>query len=63
MMQHHKTKVAYNVPEWVKEQWKTKDQNYLGQLLMDANWSKDLMGSEMLWESRVQRFFFQFRTS
>ena len=56
-MQHHKTKVAYNVPEWVKEQWKTKDQNYLAQLLMDANWSKDPMGSEMLWESRVQRFF------
>lgn len=41
MMQHHKTKVAYNVPEWVKEQWKTKDQNYLAQLLMDANWSKE----------------------
>ena len=48
MAQNHKTKVALNVPAWVKEQWQTKDQNYLAQLLMDSNWSKDLMGSEML---------------
>ena len=37
----HKKKTAYNVPDWVKEQWKTRDQNFMAQLLMDANWSKD----------------------
>jgi hypothetical protein len=41
MMKDHKKKQGLNVPDWVKEQWKSRDQNSTAQILMDCNWSKD----------------------
>lgn len=41
MMKEHKKKTGLNVPDWVKEQWRTQDQNSMAQILINANWSKD----------------------
>ena len=41
MMANHKSKTALNVPDWVREQWRSKDQNTMAQLLINANWDKD----------------------
>ena len=37
----HKKKTAYNVPQWVREQWQTRDQNTMANILINANWDKD----------------------
>lgn len=41
MCADHKKKRGLNVPDWVKEQWKKREQNAMAKLLMDANWDKD----------------------
>ena len=41
MMAVHKKKTAYNVPQWVREQWQTRDQNTMANILINANWDKD----------------------
>jgi hypothetical protein len=35
-----KKRAHLNCPEFVKEEWKNKDQNSMAQILMDANWDK-----------------------
>ena len=62
MMAVHAKKTALNVPEWVREQWKSKDQNTMAQILMDANWDKDwfseyLYNSNFLADPRLQEAF------
>ncbi|CAL1142470.1 unnamed protein product [Cladocopium goreaui] len=39
MIQHHK-RPHLNVPQFVIDEWKTRDQNTVAQILMDANWGK-----------------------
>lgn len=39
MIQHHK-RPHLNVPQFVIDEWKTRDQNTVAQILMDANWDK-----------------------
>lgn len=41
MCADHKKKRGLNVPDWVKEQWKKREQNAMAKLLMDANWDKE----------------------
>ena len=41
MVAPHKVRTGLQVPDFVREAWKSKDQNAMAKILMDANWDKD----------------------
>ena len=43
MVAPHKSRKGLEVPDFVKDAWKSRDQNSMAKLLMDVNWDKDCM--------------------
>ena len=57
MIKDHK-KAHLNVPDFVKAEWKSRDQNSMAQILMDSNWDKAGVRLKLMHEKKINIFEF-----